>query len=138
MPSRKIEDLRPVMQPRVRAWLAACKDAGLDPLITCTLRSHAEQAILYTQGRTTPGAIVTWALPGQSAHQHGLAVDFVPLVAGKPQWSAKHPHWFVAGELAEKAGLEWAGRWAGRKREFPHVQMPLWREFINGPLERTA
>lgn len=137
--SRRIEDLQPIMQPRVRAWLAACKDAGLDILVTCTLRPWTEQAALYAQGRTTPGRVVTYARPGDSAHNHGLAVDFVPMAAGKPQWSATHPHWQIAGELAERAGLEWAGRWK-RFREYPHVEMPVWRSYLEPPQseERVA
>ncbi|TXH46099.1 MAG: peptidase M15 [Desulfurellales bacterium] len=127
--SRRIEDLHLAMQPRVRRWLAACKDAGLDILVTCTMRTWQEQAALYAQGRTTPGRIVTYARPGESAHNHGLALDFVPLAHGKPQWSATHPHWAVAGELGEAAGLEWAGRWT-KFREYPHLQMPLWRTLI--------
>lgn len=131
MPSRRIEDLHPLMRPRVQAWLAACRDAGLDVLVYCTVRSWAEQAALYAQGRTAPGSIVTHARAGESAHNHALALDFVPLVAGKAQWAAPtparpRPEWTQAVELAERAGLESASRWP-RFREWPHLQMPAWR-----------
>jgi peptidoglycan L-alanyl-D-glutamate endopeptidase CwlK len=52
-----------------------------------------------------------------------LAVDIVPLVNGKPIWSATAPVWQKVGKLGEAAGLEWAGRWK-RFREFPHFQHP--------------
>lgn len=42
-----------------------------------TLRTFAEQNALYAQGRTTPGAIVTYARGGQSFHNFGLAFDWV-------------------------------------------------------------
>lgn len=112
-----------------RKWLALANAHGLDPLITSTLRTEAEQTALYAQGRTVPGKIVTNAKAGQSAHNHGLALDFVPMVNGKPEWNAKHPHWTQLGELAESVGFEWAGRWV-RFREFPHIQQPDWKAHI--------
>lgn len=41
-------------------------------------RTFDEQTALYNQGRTTPGAVITDAQAGQSAHNFGLAVDFQP------------------------------------------------------------
>jgi peptidoglycan L-alanyl-D-glutamate endopeptidase CwlK len=127
--SRSLEDLRPQVREMAQTWLTAAKYEGLDPLVTCTLRSNAEQALLYAQGRTVPGLIVTNAKPGQSAHNYGLALDFVPMVNGKPEWSGKHPHWARLGALAEEAGFEWAARWV-KFRELPHIQLHNWRDFI--------
>jgi peptidoglycan L-alanyl-D-glutamate endopeptidase CwlK len=131
MPSRSLDDLHPVFQPYARAFKAACEVAGLDVLIYCTRRSNAEQAELYAQGRTVPGKRVTNAKPGSSAHNFGLALDGVPLFHGKPMWStagAGADLWRQYGELALSAGCEWAGNWT-RFREFPHVQMPNWRDY---------
>lgn len=129
MPSRKIEDCSPALQPLLREFLARCLAAGLDILVTCTYRSNAEQAELFAQGRTKPGARVTNALPGQSRHNDmqagkpaSSAFDIVPLVLGKPMWDSKHPAWQKAGEIGENLGLEWAGRWVSFK-EFPHFQL---------------
>jgi hypothetical protein len=41
--------------------------------ITDTLRTFQEQEMLYANGRTKPGKIVTKAKPGQSYHNYGLA-----------------------------------------------------------------
>jgi peptidoglycan L-alanyl-D-glutamate endopeptidase CwlK len=41
------------------------------------LRSYAQQAALFAQGRTKPGKIVTNARPGSSWHNYGLAIDVV-------------------------------------------------------------
>lgn len=57
------------------------------------LRTAAEQAALYAQGRTTPGAIVTNAPPGRSAHEHGLAVDVCILVGGHEEWDYTDGAW---------------------------------------------
>jgi peptidoglycan L-alanyl-D-glutamate endopeptidase CwlK len=128
--SRRLEDLSPLHRDRFTNWLMACDKAGLDLLVTCTLRTNAEQDELFAQGRSKPGSIVTNARGGQSAHNYGLALDFVPMGAGKPMWKSTHPDWKTAGELAPKFGLEWAGTWK-KFREFPHVQVPSWKGFIS-------
>ena len=130
MSSRKLTDLHPQMQPMVTRFLANARAAGIDLLVTCTYRSNEEQAALYAIGRTKPGRIVTNAKPGRSTHNNtlngkpaALAVDVVPLRGGKPVWSASDPVWKRVGEIGEKVGLEWAGRWT-TFREFPHFQHP--------------
>lgn len=51
------------------------------------LRTFAQQAALYAQGRAAPGGIVTWAEPGESAHEYGCATDWTLFDAvGKPIW----------------------------------------------------
>ena len=121
--SRDLKDLTPEMQLKVGVLMQLADEAGLDLLVTCTYRSPEEQAALYAIGRTVPGKIKTRAKPWQSAHQYRKAVDCVPIMNGKPVWDAKDPAWQKYGELAEKAGLEWAGHWP-RFKEFPHAQMP--------------
>jgi peptidoglycan L-alanyl-D-glutamate endopeptidase CwlK len=123
--SRSLDDLSPLVRPLIDKFLSSATAAGLDLLVTCTLRSEAEQTALYAQGRTAPGHIVTNAKPGQSAHNYGLAIDFVPMINGKPCWDGSDPAWEKAGEIAESCGLEWAGRWT-TFREEPHVQLPNW------------
>ena len=129
MPSRRLSDLRPVFRARAELWLQDCDAIGLDVLVYCTLRPHHEQDELYRQGRTMPGKIVTYAKPGQSAHNYGLALDFVPLVLGKPDWRAGSPEYLKAIELAEKRGMESASKWT-RFKEYPHLQEPNWRTLI--------
>lgn len=130
MSSRKLTDLHPQMQSMVTRFLANARAAGIDLLVTCTYRSNEEQAALYAIGRTKPGRIVTNAKPGRSTHNNtlngkpaALAVDVVPARDGKPVWSASDPVWKRVGEIGEKVGLEWAGRWT-TFREYPHFQHP--------------
>ena len=130
--SRRLEDLRPDVREKCEALLKAADAEGIDLLVTCTFRSHAEQAALYAQGRTAPGRIVTNAKPGQSKHNNldgnapaSLAFDVVPLKDGKPVWGTAGVEgelWRRVGELGEAVGLEWAGRWV-RFREYPHFQV---------------
>ena len=123
--SRRIEDLVPAVQAKAKALLDAAKDAGVDLLVTSTYRSNEEQAALYAQGRTKPGAIVTNARPGDSYHNWRCAFDVVPLRNGKPVWGTTGPDgdlWRKIGEMGESVGLEWAGRWTGKLREMAHFQ----------------
>ena len=69
MASRKIEDCHPLLQPKLKAFIATCKSVGIDVLVTCTWRSGAEQDALYAQGRTTPGKRVTNARAGHESNK---------------------------------------------------------------------
>ena len=122
--SRKIEDLHPTVQDKCRAHMAACEEAGITLIVTSTYRSPEEQAVLYAQGRTAPGKIVTKAKPGQSMHNHRLAYDVVPLRNGKPVWGTSGEDgvlWQKVGDLGVEQGLEWAGSWKTFK-EYAHFQ----------------
>lgn len=131
MSSRSLSDLRPEVRPMVDAFLDAAAAAGIDVLVTCTLRSNDEQAALYAKGRTTAPIgrrwVVTDAPPGKSAHNYGLAIDIVPMVNGKPDWNGTDPVWQTLGELGQQAGLEWAGEPGFPFPEEPHFQHPQWR-----------
>ena len=127
MASRSLIDLAPSVRRAALELQEKAALQGIDVLIYCTLRSHAEQAALYAQGRTAPGHKVTFAKPGDSLHQpdengHAWAFDAVPLVNGKAQWLDADLLQKV-GEIGEACGLEWAGRWVGGVREKVHFQI---------------
>ena len=136
MASRRIEDLQPLLQVKARHFLNLCErewpGGEVDVIITNTLRTMVEQQALYDQGRSKPGKIVTWAKPGSSAHNYGLAFDFVPLRMGKPVWGTKGADlelWMRCGHIGETLGLEWGGRWT-KKPDMPHFQIPNWRTLV--------
>jgi peptidoglycan LD-endopeptidase CwlK len=126
MPSRKLSDLNPKFFPLAEAILAAAKARGITLLVTCTLRTNKEQSELYSRGRTKPGPKVTNCPAGRSAHNHGLALDVVPLIAGKPVWNASHPHWRAYGECVREAGAVWGGDFRSLK-DLPHCEYPQWK-----------
>lgn len=133
--SRKIEDLDPEFRVLADKFLAALDAAGIDHVVTSTLRTMAEQEALYAVGRTLPGRIVTRAKPGSSAHNYGLALDAYPLIHGKLCTSGPEgdevsdPIWQQYGAIARACGLEWGGDFRSFP-EGPHVQMPQWRAHI--------
>jgi peptidoglycan L-alanyl-D-glutamate endopeptidase CwlK len=118
--SRKLEDLHPKVMQMCSEFIKDCDSQGIDILVTSTYRDHESQDALYAQGRTKPGSIVTKAKGGQSFHNYKVAFDFVPLVNGKPAWNDTKL-FTKCGEIAEKHGLEWAGRWK-RFSELAHCQ----------------
>ena len=69
--------------------------------------------------------VVSWAKPGNSAHQYGAAIDVVPVdVNGKPIWNDINL-WKRIGALAPSAGLVWGGNFPGQT-DMPHMQLPNW------------
>ena len=137
MSSRSLDDLDPETRGMARAFQDACHREGEDVLIYCTLRSNEEQAMLYAQGRTKPGKIVTNARPGQSAHNplkdgKARAFDCCPMRGGKPVWGSSSKEdaalWLKIGGIGESVGLEWSGRWTGKLKEMAHFQNKRWRK----------
>lgn len=88
-------------------------------------RSYIDQAKLYDQGRTTPGAIVTNGKPGFSSHQFGLACDIcadgdIERTGLQPDY--KPESYAAIGPLALKHGLVWGGNWS--TKDLSHLQWP--------------
>lgn len=119
---QKLGTLIPAFAVRVRRWLGECEAAGIVVYIYEGRRSCARQAELFAQGRTTKGRKVTNAGPGQSMHQYGCAVDFVPLIRhakAEGMWEADWDNtklYKKAQALAKPHGLR-ALSW-----ETPHLE----------------
>ena len=80
--SRALNDLRPDVRANVEQLLAECARQGLHVLITQTLRDDEYQAMLYAQGRTLPGQIITNSRT-TTFHGAGLAIDFCQDLPGQ-------------------------------------------------------
>lgn len=141
MITRSFSCLREPFKSLAEKWLMECKKAGIDIAVTETCRSTFVQQAYYAQGRKpldevnalrkkaglvsiqqSQNVVITWTL--DSPHLYGVALDFVPLVNGKPAWN-REDLFTKVGEIAEKLGLEWGGRW--KEKDMPHIQMPNWR-----------
>ena len=114
----RIEGLHPKIRTKVREFIKDAEKQGIVLRITSGFRTWEEQNKLFAQGRTAGGKRVTNARGGQSWHNYGLAIDVVQMVAGVPQWRAD---WVKIGEIGEKHGFEWGGRW--KFVDKPHFQM---------------
>jgi peptidoglycan LD-endopeptidase CwlK len=126
----------------VRWWVKH----GLFPLkLLCGNRTDAEQAKLYAQGRSAPGAVVTYAKRAKhSAHGHSGAIDVTPVRAlfsngrvslvylGDEDDVAVRAEalrrFGLMADIAEKQfGLE-PGRNFPGLHDLPHIQDPAWRD----------
>ncbi|MBI1170222.1 hypothetical protein GC209_02380 [bacterium] len=115
-----LHPLHPVVRQAVGNVMADIEAAGLPFRVFESFRSPERQRLLYAQGRTSPGPIVTKAKPWTSYHQYGLAADFVLFVNGNWSWEtggAFADHWTRLHEIGRRHGLEPLS-W-----EQPHLQL---------------
>ena len=101
---------------------------GVYRLVALGLEKDAEalRSAPPQPGGAGDGPIATRALPGLSWHQEhavegergALAFDWVPMVAGRPQWgtgtSEDRRRWQLGGSLAADLGLTWGGLWGAK------------------------
>lgn len=117
---RGIDLLIPEARVAAEKFLSACQAQGLNVLITDTLRTEIEQNILYAQGRTTPGEIVTSLKYPRSLHNWGTAWDFCRPEKGR-EYDDSDGFFERVGAVAESLGLVWGGHFKNPDR--PHVQL---------------
>jgi peptidoglycan LD-endopeptidase CwlK len=122
--------LHPVVEERTNQLIQTMADKGITMVITDGFRSVEEQNLLYEQGRTTEGSIVTNAKGGESLHNFGLAVDFaLKTKSGEIIWDMEFDgngnglaDWMEVVEVAKELGFEWGGDWIGFE-DYPHLQL---------------
>lgn len=88
--------LTPQFRQKVELWLAENPDVKIFE----TWRSYTRQLWLYAQGRSRPGAKITWTL--KSMHQLGKAVDI-----GQP-YPVSENQWRQLADSAKKYGIDWS------------------------------
>lgn len=117
--SRAIEDLEPDTRAKCVRLLEVARADGIELVVVHAFRDYEEQALLYEKGRTRPGPKVTNARPGYSFHNFGRALDVAFKGIGKGAVSWDGP-WSVVGEIGERLGLAWGGRW--KRPDRPHFE----------------
>lgn len=119
---REIEALTPLAQKACTLFLNTCTERGIPIFITETYRSQARQNYLYEQGRTRPGAIVTWTK--NSRHTGRMAWD---IAVNPPHALYDRQVLRQAGEAAKALGITWGGDWENTP-DPPHFEItPDWR-----------
>lgn len=118
--TRDLNELHPKVKELAIKLLEECKKQGMNIGISETYRSVERQDYLYAQGRTRPGAIVTYTRGSQrqSYHQWRLAFDVYNNVRGAEYDSNILKR---VGAIGMKLGLEWGGSWSGFY-DTPHFQ----------------
>ena len=109
------------------------KKSGITILITDGFgENQVEQDVLYRQGRSGDGQIVTNVKGGDSYHNYGLAIDFAlgKVQRGKVIWDLEYDgnhngqsDWMKGSvAIAKSLGFTWGGDWSSFK-DYPHLQM---------------
>ncbi len=117
---RQSSRFQPLVGRTAQELVSRMKAAGHPIRVTSTYRSSEEQAMLYAQGRTMPGNIVTNAKAGESFHCYGVAFDVVFRNEG---YDASDKLWEQLGSEGKALGLEWGGDWKNPDR--PHFAQKL-------------
>lgn len=97
----------------------AIKLSSIDFTVLEGVRTPARQRELYAQGRTKPGAIVTWTLKSNhfvGADGFGHAVDVAPIVNGVIPWSDERAFDAISVAMFRAAAevgvaLRWGADW---------------------------
>ena len=123
---KNLSTLLPSVQRAVRLWLThqalpAAASLGYTLKIICGTRSWDEQAILYAQGRTRPGAKVTNARAGSSFHNYGVAFDIGLFAADGSYLTASGPYEQLFARAGAPAGFHWGGHFKSLK-DTPHYE----------------
>ena len=127
-----IQTLHPKVRDIFQHFIEECENTfDITIRIASAYRSMEEQQKIYNQGRTTPGPIVTKAIPGSSYHNWGLACDLLPLsISGELNYNYDQVKWVVIGQ---KYGLNWGGLWSGFK-DPDHWECKMghnWRDLLD-------
>ncbi len=125
MATRDIKDAHPILQDAYTYAEVEYKRLypnDPQPFLTCVHRSNEEQNILYAQGRTTKGKIVTNAKAGQSKHNKkpSEAVDIGFLTLDKKlSWDSKCFKRFA--DIIKAKGIKWGGLF--KIVDMPHFEI---------------
>ena len=116
---KRIQDLHPAIRMHATQFIKEANDnlSGTSIRIAQGYRTFEEQNLLYSQGRTSSGSIVTKAKGGESNHNFGLAFDIVGLTNGKIDYNL---NWKSLSNLGKSKGFEWGGDW--NFKDMPHFQ----------------
>jgi peptidoglycan LD-endopeptidase CwlK len=124
---RRLKGVHPDLVRVVKRTAKDWKDKELGWVITCGVRSLAEQKVLFAKGATS--TMRSRHLKASNGFAH--AVDFAMTIKGKVRWDwplySKLASAVKAAAKAEKVPIEWGGDWRTFK-DGPHFQLP-WKQY---------
>lgn len=121
---KNIATLHIKAQELARQFMRAVANFEVTVRIISGARSYAEQDVLFAQGRTTPGRIVTNAEGGESNHNFAIAWD-IGLFDGGEYLDGDTPRerrLYADASRLRPPNLEWGGDWTNP--DTPHYQLP--------------
>lgn len=127
--------LHPKARPFFKNFIEDAEEAlNITLRITYGIRTFEEQQAIYNQGRVTPGPIVSYARPGWSFHNYGLAIDVCELKEGRLNWNFDYTK---LKPFADKYLLRWGGNFK-KIVDKPHYELSfgysikeLYQKYLN-------
>lgn len=116
-----LNQLTPKTRKLAIEFLEKCEENGLDVRITETYRTQARQDMLYEQGRTTPGPIITWTK--NSKHTKGQAFDICKDNTNDPYGDVEF--FRKCAEIGKEVGLT-PGYYFEVYQDKPHYELNRW------------
>lgn len=121
--NRNINELTKDALLACRLFFQQCLLEGVDVFVVEGYRSQARQDWLYAQGRTRPGAIVTWTR--NSNHKSRRAWDIGAVQNAASGYNIYNTTVLKkAGAIATKMGITWGGNWPNNI-DYPHFEIPV-------------
>lgn len=126
MTDSDIHHLCPELLLIYREWMMQCTENGLVVRAIVTWRNAAEQNAAKAQGLSNAAA-------GQSPHNccdsdgrpFSKAFDFAVFQNGVYITDGEDRRYTRAGEIGEKLGLQWGGRW--HHPDYDHLELRNWK-----------
>lgn len=116
-----IDELSPKTRELALEFLEKCEENGLNVRITETYRTQARQDILYEQGRTTPGLVVTWTK--NSNHTKRRAFDICEDNTDDPYGDLEF--FRKCADIGKEVGLT-PGYYFEQVQDMPHYELNRW------------
>lgn len=126
--------IHPVVKETVVEVIKRAYKEGIYAQVSMGHRTMEQQAALFGQGRNSyvykgkqygnpSKPKVTNALPGQSMHNFGLAIDYflVSKDGNTALWTV-NAQWRRVAQIAKSLGFAWGGDWKGFV-DYPHLDM---------------
>jgi len=120
---RSEKNLKGVHPDLVKVVRKAFELAPVDPVITCGVRTIAEQRVLVAKGASR--TMNSRHIPGRDGFSKAIDVAFI--IDGKLRWDwplyKKFADVMKQASKAVKVPIEWGGDWRSFK-DGPHFQLP--------------
>lgn len=123
----RLNDLTDDFKAKALVFLNELDKAGITVCITSGRRTISQQNVLYAQGRTAKGSVVTNAKGGQSPHNFGMAIDVCPMKGGDLDWNAPDKVWRQIADIGKQSGLV-PGYFFRSIVDKPHIEDPNWKQ----------
>ena len=118
---KDLEELSPKTRELAIKFLEKCEENGLSVRITETYRTQKRQNMLYEQGRTTPGQVVTWTR--NSKHTLRRAFDICEDNTDDPYGDLEF--FRKCAEIGKEVGLT-PGYYFSGAIDMPHYEFNAW------------